>query len=161
MNYPTYMQPGYPGNQAQPYPPRPDMQGYPPQCPQQPLQGPQTVQQAMQGISPSSRLVTSREEAMGVAADFSGAPMVFPDIANGRIFVKRWNFNTGSSDFTEFVPVVQAAPASAPPQMQPAAFASLQDLQDLQDLVENLQKEVERLKKPVGRAGKKNDANDE
>lgn len=98
---------------------------------------------------------------MGVAADFSGAPMVFPDIANGRIFVKRWNFNTGSSDFTEFVPVVQAAPASAPPQMQPAAFASLQDLQDLQDLVENLQKEVERLKKPVGRAGKKNDANDE
>ena len=52
MNYPTYMQPGYPGNQAQPYPPRPDMQGYPPQGPQQPLQGPQTVQQAMQGISP-------------------------------------------------------------------------------------------------------------
>lgn len=160
MNYPTYMQPGYPGNQVQPYPPRPDMHGYPPQGPQQPLQGPQTVQQAMQGISPSSRIVTSREEAMGVAADFSGAPMVFPDIANGRIFVKQWNFNTGASDFTEFVPVVQAAPANPQPQMQ-AAFASLEDFQDLQDLVENLRKEVDRLKKPVGRAGKKNDANDE
>lgn len=159
MNYPTYM-PGYPGNQMQQYPPRQDMQPYPPQGPQQPLQGPQMVQQASQGLSPSSRLVTSREEAMGVAADFSGAPMVFPDIANGRIFVKRWNFNTGSSDFTEFVPVVQAAPANPQTQMQ-AAFASLEDFQDLQDLVENLRKEVDRLKKPVGRAGKKNDANDE
>lgn len=161
MAYPTYMQQGYPGNQMQPYPPRPDMQGYPTQGPQQPLQGPQMVNQAAQGISPSSRLVTSREEAMGVAADFSGAPMVFPDIANGRIFVKRWNFNTGASDFTEFVPVVQAAPANPQPQMQTAVFASIQDLQDLQELVENLQKDVDRLKKPAGRAGKKNDANDE
>lgn len=155
MNYPTNFYPIDPRAQMPPYPPRPDM-GYPqPGGPYQPVQ----PSPAPQGLSPASRLVTGREEAMGVAADFSGAPMVFPDVAGNRVFIKRWNFNTGSADFLEFVPVVQAQP---PQEQIPApAFVPLQDFQNLQDVVDNLRQEVDRLKKPVGKAVRKNEPNDE
>lgn len=157
MNYPTYFYPSDPRSQPPLYPPRPDM-GY-----SQPGGSPQPVQgsNALQGLSPASRLVTGREEAMGVAADFSGAPMVFPDVAGNRVFIKRWNFNTGSADFLEFVPAVQAAPPQEQPQIPAQAFAPMQDLQDLRDMVDNLRQEVERLKKPVGKAVKRNEPTDE
>ncbi len=99
-----------------------------------------------QGLSQVSRPVTSREEAMGVAADFSGALMVFPDVTHNRVYIKRWNYQSGGADFMEFAP---APPA--PPQQEPqdqAAFASLEDLQSLRDTVNALQQELERLKKP-------------
>lgn len=150
MNYPTYFYPSDNRVQPPPYPTRPDMVYPQPGSPTPP-----------QGLSPASRLVTGREEAMGVAADFSGAPMVFPDVAGNRVFIKRWNFNTGSADFLEFVPAVQAAPPQDHPQIQPQAFAPLQDLQDLQGIVDNLRQEVERLKKPAGKAVKKNEPNEE
>lgn len=153
MSYPTYFYP--PDPRQQPYPPRPDVPGYPQQPPQPSAQAPQ----AMQGLSPASRLVTSREEAMGVAADFSGAPMVFPDIANGRVFIKRWNFQTGAADFLEYAPVLR--PEQQQSGTAPAAFASIQEVQDLRDLVENLRAEVDRLKNPSRKAAKKNDSDDE
>lgn len=90
---------------------------------------------------------------MGVPADFSGALMVFPDLSNNRVYLKRWNMQTGSADFGEFAPVI---PAGNEPQ-KTAAFASLEDFQGLQDTVANLQKEIERLKKPTGKAVKKSD----
>lgn len=148
MNYPTYI-PGPYGAPVQgyvptpPYAPRPDLQN----AQSQPMQ-PQPFSQPIQGLSAASRPVTSREEANGVAADFSGNLMVFPDISHNRVYVKRWNIGAGAADFIEYAPVVQAMPEQeqAGPQ---AAFASIQDLQDLQDVVEQLKREIEKMKRPT------------
>lgn len=133
----------------------------PSQMAMQPVQPNAQTQQSPQGLSSASRPVTNREEAMGVPADFSGALMVFPDLANNRVYLKRWNMQTGSADFGEFSPVIPAN--NEPQQKMDISFASLQDLQDLQNVVANLQKEIEQMKKPTpnGRAVKKNDSTDE
>lgn len=98
MNYPNY----------QPYP----MQGYArygqnPYQQQMPMQQP-AVPQQMQGYSPASMPVSSREEAMAAPADFSGAPMLFADFSHGKIYVKQWNNQKGAADFVVFAPEVQA-----------------------------------------------------
>lgn len=55
--------------------------------------------------------VTSREEAVAVIADPLSAGVLLPDLAHGVIYVKRFNPNTGASDFGEFQLVQpQAAP---------------------------------------------------
>lgn len=145
--YPTYNQPYSP------------MQTYQPPMYSQPQQiapaSTQTAQQTNQGLSYASRPVTNREEAVSTPADFSGALMVFPDLANNRIYLKRWNVQTGSADFGEFAPVIPAN--NEPQQKEVMAFANLDDFQRLQETVTNLQKEIERLKKPAGKAVKKND----
>lgn len=62
----------------------------------------QMVPQPVQGYSPNSTPVSSREEAMAVPADFSGMPMVFADFSHGKIYVKQWNNQKGSADFSVF-----------------------------------------------------------
>lgn len=158
-NYPPYnYQPYQPQfgqyPPAQPFQARMDMQPQP--VVQTTVQG---QQGATVGISPSSRPVTSREEAMGVAADFSGAPMIFPDVANNRVYLKRWDPAIGGPAFTEYAPILSAQ--AEQPQPQHAAqpmWASIQDFQDLQNVVENLRAEIDRLKKPAGRTASKNDS---
>ena len=127
--------------------------------PTMPLASPQTVSQPTQGISPASRPVSNMAEANAVQADFSGALMVFPDLTHNRVYIKRWNMQTGSADFGEFAPVISAM-AEDEPKNQNVSFASLQDFQDLQSTVSNIQKEIERLKKPSGKVAKKNDADE-
>ena len=46
--------------------------------------------------------VTSREEALAVIADPMSAGVLLPDLSHGVIYLKRFNPNTGSSDFAEF-----------------------------------------------------------
>ncbi|MBQ0067367.1 MAG: hypothetical protein KBS60_04180 [Phascolarctobacterium sp.] len=48
------------------------------------------------------RAVTSREEAMAAQTDYFSMGTVMPDLAHGVIYLKRFNSNTGSSDFLEF-----------------------------------------------------------
>lgn len=147
MQYPTYMPAPYSGP-VPAYGPRLDMQPYQPPQMQMPAQ--QAMQQPVQGLSMASRPVTSREEASGVAADFSGNLMVFPDISHNRVYVKRWNVNAGAADFIEFVPAIQ--PAAQQEQAQPQdAFVSLQDFQNLQDFANNLQNALETLQQEVSR----------
>lgn len=129
------------------------MMQQPQQIAQPQIQPVQQAPQPAQGLSGASRPVTNREEAMGVPADFTGALMVFPDLSNNRIYLKRWNMQTGSADFGEFAPVVPAGNE----QKKPAEFASLEDFQGLREAVDNLQMEIERLKKPTGKTVKKND----
>lgn len=157
----------YPPYQAQPYMPQPGpymppqvFQGRPDMQVAQSIPQSQNAAQVQQGpvpgLSPASRPVTSREEAMGVAADFSGSRMLFPDIAHNRIYVKWWDFNRGEPVFQEYV---RPAPEQDRPQdAGTAAWASLQDVQDLKDAVDKLQEEVNRLKRPAGKAAGKNDA---
>jgi hypothetical protein len=119
--------------------------------PQQNVAQTQPIGQA-QGISPYSRPVSSKEEAMAVGADFSGAPMIFPDMAHNAVYVKRWDFQTGSAVFVEYLPkdTVPEAPA--------AVYATQGDFKELAEKLterlEDIEADIERLKK---KGAKKND----
>lgn len=111
----------------------------------------QSVGQA-QGISPYSRPVSSKEEAMAVGADFSGAPMIFPDMAHNAVYVKRWDFQTGSAVFVEYLPKDTVPEATA------AVYATQGDFKELAEKLtermEDIEADIERLKK---KGAKKND----
>lgn len=81
MAYQNY----YPYQQINPYAP-PMQTGY---------------QQAPQS-SFSCKPVTSREEALAMQTDFLAAGTIMPDLSHGVIYLKRFNPNTGASDFIEF-----------------------------------------------------------
>lgn len=135
MNYPYYNP--YQGNMPQfapqtPYSQRPVemVQGYP-----QPQNAPQTQAGGQTaGFSPASRPVSSREEAMAVGADFSGAPMIFSDMAHNTIYVKRWDMNSGTAVFTEY------GPKEPVPQTPLPTYATLDDLKALSDRLSRLEK---------------------
>ena len=93
----------------------PQMNPYPSQAfmrygqnPYQQPAAPQTMPQQVQGYSPASMPVSSKEEAMAAPADFSGAPMVFTDFSHGKIYLKQWNSQKGAADFVVFAPEAQA-----------------------------------------------------
>ena len=105
-----------------------------------------------QGISPYSRPVSSKEEAMAVGADFSGAPMSFPDMAHNAVYVKRWDFQTGSAVFVEYLP------KDTVPEATEAVYATQGDFKELAEKLterlEDIEADIERLKK---KGAKKND----
>lgn len=156
-NYPAY-NPGY--NSVQPYGNQ-MMTQMPQQIPpQMPIQAPQAAQQIGQGISPASRPVSNRDEANAVQADFSGAMMLFPDVTHNRIYLKRWNMNTGAAEFAEFAPVV---PENVVEEHNTPAFATTEQVDELKGLLGDIKKDIEQLKKPVvttGKAARKNDADE-
>ena len=127
------------------YPPYP--YGYQPmQMPQMPMpqippQMPQNGQMNQGGLSSMSRPVSSREEAQACAADFSGALMIFPDLAHSRVYLKRWNMQTGAADFVEFSPVETVAENATVPEYV--------CLQTYQEDMEKLRKELAGLKKVI------------
>ena len=71
--------------------------GYQQQYMQQPYQGNYQQQPAQM----NGRMVTSREEALGVPVDFN-APVILPDLAHGVVYVKIFNQQTGAADFIEY-----------------------------------------------------------
>lgn len=48
------------------------------------------------------RPVTSREEAVAVQTDFMASGTIMPDLGHGMVYFKRFNSNTGLSDWFEF-----------------------------------------------------------
>lgn len=151
FNYPNFG--GYPpmgGMPAQPPMMGQNFGSMPALAPAAPVQPAQTPSQSIQGISPASRIVASKEEAMGVPADFNGNLMMFPDITHNRVFVKRWNYQTAAADFTEYAPVPPAQP-------QEAANHNFVPVDVFQSAVESLRAEIDALKKPAVKGGKKND----
>lgn len=115
--------------------------------PQQGLQG-----QGAQPMVLLGRMVTSKEEALGVPVDFSGNPMYFPT-GQGVIYSKKFNMQTGSSDFDVYVKVnpqnqEQQNVQSVQEQSVPS-FASAKDVKELQDKIASLEQEIEELRKPV------------
>lgn len=46
--------------------------------------------------------VTSREEAIATSTDYFSLGVVMPDIGHGMIYLKRFNQQTGASDFFDF-----------------------------------------------------------
>lgn len=140
MNYPYY-NPYFPAQNAPQMRPVEMGQNY---AAQQNV--PQTANMGQtQGISIASRPVSSKEEAMAVGADFSGAPMIFPDMAHNAIYVKRWDFQTGSAAFVEYVP------KDAVPEAPAAVYATQGDFKELAEKLtermEDIEADLERLKK--------------
>ena len=130
----------------------------------QPLDGIPVLARTLTALQMARRIdeivVASREEALGVPVDFMGAPMFFPDLAHNVVYMKRFNTNSGAADVFEFkLDVPREKQQQAPAQV--AAFAPLDEFIDMKDTVQNLKDEVDRLKKPAGKAVKKNDASDE
>lgn len=144
FNYNPYAFGGY-----QNAPVRPDMQMGQVYPQTQNVAPAQSVGQG-QGISPMSRPVTSKEEAMGIAADFSGAPMIFPDMAHNVIFVKRWDYPSGSAVFTEYVP--KNTPPTPPEES--AAGDGRGEIKELAERLMAVEAELDKLKK---KGAKKND----
>lgn len=143
MAYTPYF-PNYGGyGQQGPYSPQNGLfgqQAQPMQIHPQALPGPSAAPQSAQGLSPASRLVSSREEAVAVPADFGGSLMIFPDITHHRIYVKCWNMQTGAADFVEFAPLepVEAAPS--------VEYATAADMQELKEYLDELYDELRALK---------------
>lgn len=79
----------------------------------------------------SGRMVTSKEEALGVPADFTNGCTFMPDLSHGRIFAKIFNPNTGEAPMKEFRLV------EVEPEQQ---FATQQDVKQLQAKLEELEK---------------------
>lgn len=112
-NYPMYGQPYHPYNPPQ----------YQPQ-----------YQQPQQPAGLNGRMVTSKEEALGVPVDFMGGVTILPDLGHGRIYTKVFNPQSGSADFVEYV--------AAKPQME----AAPNDLEQLKARVDELARELAAMK---------------
>ena len=119
---------------------------------QQPPTQPQMQQSAPGSGQPGffCRPVASREEALGVPVDFMGAPMFFPDLSRGLIYMKRFNPSSGSADVYEF----RVQERSDPPQQAAPTMISLEEINNMKDAIDILKKEVEGLKRPGKAAGK-------
>ena len=82
------------------------------------------------------RMVTSREEAVAIPADFQGNPIVMPDFPHGKIYVKFFDMNTGTASVVEFI-----APQ---PEKKPAPqYATVDDLAQLREEIAELRRSHE------------------
>lgn len=88
--------------------------GTTPQIPTQQMQQVQQVQQPQSGAY-TCRPVTCREEAVAAQTDFFSLGTLMPDLNHGVIYLKRFNPNTGGSDFAEFRFFAPPQPAAADP----------------------------------------------
>ena len=76
--------------------------------PQQPMPQPQLMYspqpQPPQTAAPAytCKPVTSREEAIAASTNYLGLGDIMPDLAHNVIYLKRFNRDTGVSDFLEF-----------------------------------------------------------
>lgn len=122
-----------------------NQQGMMQQMPQLPQ-----VQQATQAqpAGLAGRMVTSREEALGVPVDFSGQPMLFPDLAHGVVYVKVFNAGTGASDFREYrlqtgdteLPTGEAMKADV-------SWAKAEDLEKLREETRQIREDIAAMKR--------------
>lgn len=114
------------------------------QVPTMPQQMPGQIAQSAQVQQPqglNGRMVTSKEEALGVPVDFMGGVTILPDIGHGRIYTKVFNPNTGAADFLEY----RLAPAESPaPAVQ---FAPMAEIEKLRAQVETIQQALQDLQK--------------
>lgn len=120
--------------------------GYPsPQM--QPQNAPAPVSAPSAGLF-SVQPVSSREEALAVIADPLSAGVLLPDLGHGVIYVKKFNPNTGASDFGEFAFV----PPKPAPVETPVENPEWVARRDFEAAVEQLRSEIAALKRPSGKA---------
>lgn len=148
MSYPTYYPQYAPqtpyqtfrGEQAQTYSPASQM----PVQPAQPFA-------AGQNAGFLTRPVTSKEEALGIPVDFFASGTIMPDLAHGKIYLKKFNQNTGAGDL--FVFALETQSEDETPEVQ---YASRQDVESIREDLDRIFDELDRLRRPV-KGGKRND----
>ena len=116
---------------------------------------PQIPPQTAQGCtsSPSGfscRPVTSKLEAEAVQVDFLGPGTIMPDLGHGVIYLKRFNPNTGSSDFLSFSfdqnqTVEQENSESEISVIKKEINALREEIEEIKKTRKNRQKELETL----------------
>ena len=74
---------------------------------QQQFTAPQQMQPQQMTPAFACHPVTSREEAVAAQTDYFSAGLVMPDLSHSMVYLKRFNQQTGSSDFFEFRLVTQ------------------------------------------------------
>lgn len=89
------------------------------------------------------RMVTSREEAVAIPADFQGNPIVMPDFPHGKIYVKFFNVNDGTSSVVDFT-----APHTA--KLNGTQYATMDDLAQLRDEIAAIRRSHEIEKEANG-----------
>lgn len=72
--------------------------------------------------------VSSREEALAVIADPLSSGVLLPDLGHGVVYMKRFNPNTGASDFAEFALVEPKAAVETP--VEKSEWITRKDLED-------------------------------
>ena len=87
------------------------------------------------------RPVTSREEAVAAQVDFFGPGTIMPDLSQGVIYLKRFNPQSGASDFFAFT-------VEQPKEETPVQYATKED-------IESIRAEIDEMK---GKRLKRNDA---
>ena len=127
MNYPTYYTPYNFAPYGAPQRPAPGMGMDPPQN-QNAQGGPTAAQSAGFLVRP----VTSREEAVAALVDFFGPGTLMPDLGHGTVYLKRFNQNTGSSEFYAFM----LPPPE--PEPEPVQYATKEDLTALREEIVQL-----------------------
>lgn len=130
-NYPNY---GY-----QPQQPM----GYQPQMPQMYQQYQQQPVMQEQQEQFFCRPVASADEARGIPVDFSGRPMILPNLRAGRIYVKVFDQGSGSAIFREFRMHEEPAQEAAPPAV---AFAPMSEVEELKAALQEMREELKALK---------------
>ncbi len=125
---------------------------------QQPYAQAQTTQQAPQQTAQTAPSytavpVTSKEEALAVPVDYFSLGKVMVDMNHGTIYLKRFNPNTGGSDFLRF--------AYAPEEQAQQNVQSGLKESDLQPIWDEINKLKEELEKAKPKGGRKNVSVDE
>ena len=148
MNYPSYNPYGFnPGFGAQGRPGAFSAPlGYP--GPQMAPAAPPAPAQAQTAGGFMVQPVTGREEALAVIADPLSAGVLMPDLGHGVIYLKRFNTQTGASDFGEF--------AFVQPRQEGAAQNSeaYVPLTTFNSTVEQLRTEIAAARRAGGKTGK-------
>ena len=116
-----------------------------------PQMPPQTAQGGTSSPSGfSCRPVTSKLEAEAVQVDFLGPGTIMPDLGHGVIYLKRFNPNTGSSDFLSFSfdqnqTVEQENSESEISVIKKEINALREEIEEIKKTRKNRQKELETL----------------
>ena len=97
------------------------------------------AQQPAQSGGYICRPVTCREEAVAAQVDYFSAGLVMLDLAHGMIYVKRYNSNTGLSDWGEFK---YCPPQPEAPAVDPAQFVTRKEFDEFARRMQAM-KEVE------------------
>lgn len=105
---------------------------------------PQPQPQAPPTSMLNGRMVTSREEALGIPVDFNGGVTIMPDISHGSIYTKVFNTQTGSADFVEYRRVTSENV------VQPEAPKAPVEEYATKAQLEELRKEIETLRERKG-----------
>ena len=141
MSYPTYMP--YASPQQPVFAPQSRSAAFQPQGYTVPANFPAAQPAAGfgQGGGFSVQPVTTKEEALAVIADPFLTGVLMPDMAHGMIYLKRFNPQTGASDFIEFRAAVDPVPPPEPQYVSVEMF---------EKTVENLRSEFLAARKGKG-----------